>query len=67
MMVVDYDGWLVGCVEGSSMGVNFKGRVAGVLSWSYDWAVNGCELRSKHGYFLRNLRMDPIWVMWKDV
>ena len=51
LMVGDYGGWLVGCVEGGYMGVIFRLHVSGVLRWNYAWSLNGCDLGLNHGCF----------------
>ena len=48
VLVGEYDG----CVEGGSLGVFCKRRVAGVFGWDFAWEGTMCDLGSGHGGFM---------------
>ena len=52
VMVGDWNGWQVGCVEGGSFGLSFETDWYWGNLMSFYWAVTGCVLGSVHGGFL---------------
>ena len=48
----DWNGWLVGCVEGGSLVLSFKTAWYWGNLLDFAWAVTGCVLGASHGGFL---------------